>query len=84
MPIVGSAEPLANEVAKMAEADYENITNVSREEDVVRGILLGVTLVCGARPVPRRIPVLLVRAMAKLRMHGREHLRRRRRGARVR
>ena len=45
MPVVGSAEPLANEVTKMTEANYEDITDVSREEDIVRGVLLGVALV---------------------------------------
>ena len=68
----------------MTEANYEDIADVSREEDVVRGVLLGVALVCGARPMPRRVPILFVRAVPKLRMHGREHLRRRRRGTRVR
>ena len=58
----------------MTEANYEDIADVSREEDVVRGVLLGDALVGSACTVLRGIPVVIVPAMTEFRVHGREHL----------
>lgn len=74
MPIRRPAETLAHEVAEVAETDNQQVTEVGREENVVRRVLLGVAAVRRAGLVLASIAVRLVRAVPKLGVDGREDL----------
>ena len=84
VPVCGPAEALAHEVAEVPEADNQEVTEVRREEDVVRRVLLGVAAVRRASLVLAGIAKVLVRAVPKLGVHGGEHLLRGRRDLGVR
>ena len=74
VPVCGPAEALAHEVAEVPEADNQEVTEVRREEDVVRRVLLGVAAVRRASLVLASIAVRLVRAVPKLGVDSREDL----------
>ena len=84
VPVCGPAEALAHEVAEVPEADNQEVTEVRREEDVVRRVLLGVAAVRRASLVLAGIAKVLVRAVPKLGVDGRKDLFAVRRVARVR
>lgn len=74
MPVRSTLEPLAQEITKMAKGDDDDIADISRQQDIVRRVLFNDALDGVLRVVLRRIPIVLIRTMAKLGVHGRENL----------
>lgn len=65
---------LSKEIPDMSQHNQQQITDVRREQDVVRRILFHrVDHGCALR-MPRGIPILLVRAVSKFRVYGRKNL----------
>lgn len=84
MLVRGSSQTLPEKIPDMAENDDQQVAHVSREEDVVRRVLLRVALVLRASAVLRGVSMILVGTVAKLGVHGREDLLRGRRDTRIR
>lgn len=72
--VVGGIQPFAEEVAHVSQADEDQIAEVRGNDDVVRRLVLDVIPDILARRMGRRMPILLVRAMAKFGVHGGEDL----------
>ena len=74
VPIVCCPKSLAKEVAKMTEEDNEDITEISRQQDVVRRVSLWDTLHGMLGIVLRGVAVGIVGAVTELGVDGGEHL----------
>lgn len=74
MCVVRSIESFAEKVAKMSQANEDQVATVRGEDDVIWRFLLDWQSNLGTLSVSRGIPVLFVRAVAEFRMHGGEHL----------
>lgn len=74
MCVVRSIESFAEKVAKMSQANENQVATVRGENDVIWRFLLDWQSNLSTLSMSRGIPVLLVRAMAEFGMDGREHL----------
>lgn len=74
MCVVRSIESFAEKVAKMSQANEDQVATVRGEDDVVWRFLLDWQPNLGTLSMSRGIPVLFVCAVTEFRMHGGEHL----------
>lgn len=74
MCVVRSIESFAEKVAKMSQANENQVATVRGEDDVIWRFLLDWQSNLGTLSMSRRIPVLFVRAVAEFRVHGGEDL----------